>query len=268
MADLQTCYYVNFPATGSMRASHRGNTVEVTPGCGALYQPMGPVHMRTSDDYESYALRVDRRVLENELETLLDHPVGRPLDLDLSLDLTRGSGASWSRLVTALTREAVQQDSLFTHRLAGPPLHDALITGLLHAAGHRWRDELDRPAPSWAPRPVHRAVEAMHARPDLPHSPTSLAATAGISVRSLHEAFRSHIGMTPMTYLRQLRLQHAHNELRCSEPTDTTVTDTARRWGFAHLSRFAQAYQRRYGECPSTTLRHAATTRGRRRSMS
>jgi hypothetical protein len=32
MADLQSCYYVNFPATGSMCASHRGRSIEVAAG--------------------------------------------------------------------------------------------------------------------------------------------------------------------------------------------------------------------------------------------
>lgn len=67
--------------------------------------------------------------------------------------------------------------------------------------------------------------------------------------------------MTPMSYLRQLRLQRVHNELRRSEPTDTTVTDTAHRWGFTHLSRLAQLYQQRYGQSPSPTLRGSAQQR-------
>ncbi|MGH4012086.1 MAG: helix-turn-helix domain-containing protein [Pseudonocardiaceae bacterium] len=91
--------------------------------------------------------------------------------------------------------------------------------------------------------------------PELGHTPASLAATAGISVRPLHEAFRRHTGVTPMTYLRQLRLRHVHNDLCRSEPSGTTVTATAHRWGFSHLPRFAQAYQQRYGQSPITTLR-------------
>lgn len=134
-----------------MHASHRRSSVDVAPGNGALYLPTGPVHMQTSDAYDSYALRIDRHALEDELEALREHPVAAPLALDLNLDLTRGPGAGWSRLVAVLAREATRRDSLFTRPLAAAPLHDALISGLLHTAGHRWRDELDRPVRSWAP---------------------------------------------------------------------------------------------------------------------
>jgi transcriptional regulator GlxA family with amidase domain len=105
---------------------------------------------------------------------------------------------------------------------------------------------------------VRRAVELMHTRPDLAHAPASLAAAAGISVRSLHEAFRYHIGMTPMTYLRQLRLQHAHDELLRGEPTDSTVTDIAHRWGFVHLSRFARSTSNATGSLLPSRCAHGA----------
>jgi hypothetical protein len=66
--------------------------------------------------------------------------------------------------------------------------------------------------------------------------------------------------VTPTAYLRELRLDRAHHELRSAEPhAGVTVTDTALRWGFGHLPRFAAVYQRKFGQLPSETLRHAVT---------
>ncbi|WP_414688000.1 helix-turn-helix domain-containing protein [Mycobacterium sp.] len=39
----------------------------------------------------------------------------------------------------------------------------------------------------------------------------------------------------------------------------TTVSDTAYRWGFAHLGRFAVAYRNKFGESPSETLHKSAS---------
>jgi transcriptional regulator GlxA family with amidase domain len=74
-------------------------------------------------------------------------------------------------------------------------------------------------------------------------------------VRSLQEGFRQHVGVSPMAYLRRVRLEHAHAEL--SEPRDgqRSVAAVAHRWGFGHLGRFAAAYRERYGVSPSDTLR-------------
>ena len=151
--DLQNCYFVNVPAAGAMRATHRGQTLDVAAGHGAVYHPNGSVHVRTSHDFDAYAIRIDRNTLRTALETLLEHPVQDAPDLDLDLDLTRGAGASWSMLVAALTLGSARRDTLFSQPLMAAPLHDALITGLLHVAG-----------PTVRPRRTHHQRRPGHHR--------------------------------------------------------------------------------------------------------
>lgn len=56
-----------------------------------------------------------------------------------------------------------------------------------------------------------------------------IAAAARLSPRALQEAFRRHLDRTPTAYLRDVRLQRAHAELRAAEPEEgTTVTDVVR----------------------------------------
>lgn len=81
-----------------------------------------------------------------------------------------------------------------------------------------------------------------------------IAAAAYVSVRGLQYAFRRQLGVTPLTYLRGVRLDAAHAELRASDPATTTVREIALRWGFAHLGRFSAVYSETYGELPSRTL--------------
>lgn len=51
-----------------------------------------------------------------------------------------------------------------------------------------------------------------------------------------------------------------HDDLRACEPRTATVVAVARRWGFAHLGRFAREYRFRFGVSASETL---ATPPGR-----
>jgi transcriptional regulator GlxA family with amidase domain len=94
----------------------------------------------------------------------------------------------------------------------------------------------------------------MHAHADHPFTPAALARVAGCSVRSLQEGFRRHIGLSPLQYLRQVRLEHARHDLVSADADDTTVTDIACHWGFTHLGRFAGTYRTKYGRSPSDTL--------------
>jgi transcriptional regulator GlxA family with amidase domain len=94
----------------------------------------------------------------------------------------------------------------------------------------------------------------IEAGPHLPLTTSQLAMQCHVSVRSLQEGFRRHLGMSPMAYARDVRLRRAHSELRSAHPGHTTVAAVAHRWGFTHLGRFATAHKQMYGETPHQTL--------------
>jgi transcriptional regulator GlxA family with amidase domain len=152
--------------------------------------------------------------------------------------------------------DTAQQSSLMHHPLIGQRLQESLVTGLLLATDHQYRIQLDsRRQFTAAPRAVRRAAEAMRAQPGRPFTATDLAEVAGVSRRSLQQGFQRYVGMSPMTYLREVRLGCAHDELRHGDPGDVSVTEVAYRYGFLHLGRFSAMYRHRYGEPPSQTLR-------------
>lgn len=106
------------------------------------------------------------------------------------------------------------------------------------------------------PAALRRAVAYIEANADADLSPADLAAAANVSIRSLQLAFQRHLGTTPMSYLRDVRLARARRELAAAQPGDgTTVGDVAMRWGFAHQGRFGLVYRQAFGETPGATLR-------------
>lgn len=92
-----------------------------------------------------------------------------------------------------------------------------------------------------------------HAHDDI--TGAQIAAAAGVTVRSVQLAFRRHLDITPLGYLRRVRLHHAHRQLATADPQHESVTAVAYRWGFANPSRFAACYRQAYGVLPSHTLR-------------
>lgn len=118
-------------------------------------------------------------------------------------------------------------------------------------------DEAAGPAPrvreSSYPRIAQRARAAMLERIDEHVSVRDLCDATGCSRRSLQYAFESVFGVTPVAYLRTLRLNAVRRELRHPQP-GTTVHDVAARLGFWHFPRFAQEYAKMFGELPSRTL--------------
>jgi AraC-like DNA-binding protein len=249
-------YHVSMPTTGRMHARHAGHEVVATPATGVVFGPGAPVYTLHDANSAELSVKIERDALEQELAALLGHPVEGPLDLPPAMNLTEGPGQSWSRLVQLLRDELEFEESLIYHPLIAEQLRSSVISGLLLSVPHRYHDELTGPAPVGPPRAIRRAIEAIHEEPERPFSVGDLAQIAGMSVRSLQEGFRRHVGCAPMSYLQGVRLDLARESLLRSDPTRVTVAAVAHRWGFAHLGRFASAYRGRFGESPSETLRN------------
>jgi AraC-like DNA-binding protein len=112
----------------------------------------------------------------------------------------------------------------------------------------------DTPVTAASVRRVRAAIEIMEARADEDFRMEALAAEVGVGLRSLQLAFRRVYGIEPRAMLARIRLERARKRLLNAAP-DEQVTSVALESGFSHLSRFAQAYRRAYGESPSQTLR-------------
>ena len=251
-------YHVDIPLAGRL-AWHQGGAQPsvADQNHAAVFQPVGDTVLdRWQADCRLIAVKVDRIALENTLAAMLDRPVTSPVRLGPRLDMSSGLGSSWLRLVQLIMVDTAQQVSLMHHPLIGQRLQESLVTGLLLATDHQYRIQLDsRRQFTAAPRAVRRAAEAMRAQPGRPFTATDLAEVAGVSRRSLQQGFQRYVGMSPMTYLREVRLGCAHDELRHGDPGDVSVTEVAYRYGFLHLGRFSAMYRHRYGEPPSQTLR-------------
>jgi AraC-like DNA-binding protein len=248
-------YHVSMPTAGRMQARHAGHEVVAGPSTGVVFGPGGPVYTMHDANSAELAVKIERAALEQELAALLGRPVVGPIDLPPAIDLSGGPGHSWSRLVRLLRDELEHKESLIYQPLIAEQLRSSVLSGLLLSVPHRYHAELTGPVTAGPPRAIRRVVDAVHDEPERAFTVADLAAIAGMSVRSLQEGFRRHLGCTPMAYLQQERLLRAHETLRLSDPLGITVATVAHRWGFAHLGRFASAYRTRFGEAPSDTLR-------------
>src|SRR5258706_9673589 len=72
---------------------------------------------------------------------------------------------------------------------------------------------------------------------------------AGASVRPFQTSFRRDRHVTPMQYLRNLRLDTARQRLLAG----SSVSEAALDAGFSHQGRFAHYYRGRFGHSPSST---------------
>ena len=90
-------------------------------------------------------------------------------------------------------------------------------------------------------------------------SVAQLSTIAGVSERSLRNAFYDVYTTSPKRYMKLWQLHQVRRALRSADVRGATVTDVATCHGFYELGRFAGAYKSLFGEAPSETLSKART---------
>ncbi|MDX3232195.1 helix-turn-helix domain-containing protein [Streptomyces sp. ME19-01-6] len=80
--------------------------------------------------------------------------------------------------------------------------------------------------------------------------PAAIAAYHHISVRTLHQLFRTQPETVSAT-IRRRRLERCRTDLTDPRLRHRTIGDTALRWGFRHPADFSRAFRAAYGTSPS-----------------
>jgi AraC-like DNA-binding protein len=84
---------------------------------------------------------------------------------------------------------------------------------------------------------------------------TSLSIQHQVSQQTLQNSFKSLFGFTPQRFLRLLKLNLVHHNLREASISEYSVSKIALKWGFMHMGRFSKYYTELFGENPSLTLK-------------
>jgi AraC-like DNA-binding protein len=251
--ELRPHYHFTLPVATSS-AMDRDLSVDTAPGFVGVYRPEGEASV-SSYVGRLLAVMIDRHAVEGALADALGHPITSQIDFQPIMATTAHAVSSWITMVSSFTEHLFRPGSVLHQPMVGMPFTESVVRGLLLATDHSYRATLEHEATEPRPRAIRAAIEVIESEAHQPLTVSALAERSYVSVRSLQQGFRAHIGTTPMAYLRQVRLRRAHHDLRDSDPSIDTVASVAFRWGFTNLGRFAAAYAAQYGENPAVTLR-------------
>ncbi|MDQ0381129.1 AraC family transcriptional regulator [Amycolatopsis thermophila] len=249
------CYHVNLTLHGRTMVEQGGRKAATNArGSGVIFAPADPFVVRWSPEAVQYALKLPRRSLETHLSRLLNREIDRPVRFDLGFDLSGPAGQALLASVHFLRTELERPGGIATMPMARDQLESAVMTQLLLTIPNEFSDLMRAPHPPAARTAVRAALDLIQAHPERNLTVAELAEAVGTTARGLQRGFRELVGTSPGAYLRAARLDRVREELVVGGP-GVNVTDVATKWGFFHLSRFAQQYRTRFGVLPSETLR-------------
>jgi AraC-like DNA-binding protein len=164
----------------------------------------------------------------------------------LKLDASEGLAGIW--IATSFAHAAAE---FAAHGAAAAPLLGKLAELLFAEAIRRYLATLPAAQTGWLAglrdRLVGPALALLHAQPAHPWTTEALAGRVGLSRSAFAERFTTLIGMPPMRYLAQWRLQLAAARLRES---NRSMAQLAYEVGYQSEASFARAFKQAFGTSP------------------
>ena len=101
---------------------------------------------------------------------------------------------------------------------------------------------------------MRRARDYVHGHIAEIRSVADIAASVGITTRTLQSGFRKAFDMTPAEYIRRTRVEALHQAL-LDATEGQSVTDLMHALGIVNFGRYARYYRQQLGVAPSVTLK-------------
>ena len=251
---MDQIYLVQFSLSGTSFIVHDDDSFSLEPGQMCVLAPNAHFRQTFEAGYRHFTIKVPKA----DLELVLAQELGfRPGELIFS---TRpvplvGPAQAFAHLVRTICDDIDYGLAGYTHPRACGSVEDMLKRLLLAAVPHNHSELFDSTPSGPAPYYVRRVEDFIRAHVCETISLNDMIEISGVSARSLHASFRRFRGVTPMGYLKNLRLELARKMLLEGVREGHSVTEVALACGFSHLSKFARDYLERFGERPSATLR-------------
>jgi AraC-like DNA-binding protein len=248
-------YWVQLPLRGHLEATVGRDRIDCNPNCAWIASPTRHDYyvMRSDAGSARIHLCLNKSAIVRQLETLLDAPLGAPLEFAPAMDLTAGYGNSLARFILMVATDLDRVGSIYFAPATMIMLEQFIFAALLMSHPHNYSVALRRLERPIASRDVKRAIDYMQGHLEAPIRLADIVQASGVPGRTLFKHFNDCRGLSPMRYLRNARLDKVRETLHCAAP-EASVTEIAMQWGFTHMGRFSVEYRRRFGESPSETL--------------
>ena len=252
-------YWINLPLEEPISATIGTETMICGPQQAFVSSPTLSYVVRTHGRGARVHVQITEERLNRQLTALLGEAPSVPVVFTGLIDLTKGYGRSLGMYVGLAISDLEGSDALQNNPIVTGLFEECITTKLLLGHPNNYSDVLCRRQKSIAPASVKRVMEYLNAELASPVGIADLVVVSGVAGRTLFKHFKDAYGVSPMQYLRSVRLDKVREALLCAAHAES-VSAIALGLGFTHLGRFSVEYRRRYGESPSQTLARSERT--------
>lgn len=246
---------VFLPGAGSAQPFVRGQLIE--PGQCATLAEGETLDVITHAPYVDVGLAFDLNACRHQLDALNGGSMGGGLGTAVV-----APGPSWIADMLARVEWLMASVLELPQCLGNDQVRASLADRVLAAMVRFDASPADVDSGAHAARANRRvsvrlARDLIHSRLSEPLRLSELCRHARLKIRSLEYGFREVTGLTPVAYIKSLRLNGVRKALRQDVWRQRSISEIAMDAGFWHLSQFAVDYRRFFGETPTETRRRS-----------
>lgn len=251
--ELSAFYLLQLPLAGEARIEHRGEEITAGPLCGTILNPDRPARMIWRKTCRKLMVQFDAVFLNRIASEEAGASLPGPVRFDPCVPLSAAAGEHILSLSKGAARAFdTERVSPGFRNLNLMSLERQLTVALLRLQPSNVSHLLNAPPPACRPLHVRRAIAFIHAGAHESLTLEDIAAAAGVHSRTLQTAFRKNLGVTPVQFLRDVRLDRARFHLMRRQ-NRASVSEIAWDCGYSHLGRFSRDFRARFGHAPSET---------------
>ncbi|MFM0156202.1 helix-turn-helix domain-containing protein [Paraburkholderia sediminicola] len=208
----------------------------------------------TPESMHYAGISVSAEMMDELLNVTVGEHAGRQIKGGV-LALSAEHGVMLRERLAPFLDSAERNTAAFVHPAATKVFRDEMISvllGLIESASQTPLRDLTHTTYSDI---VRRCERILQDNAEQPITVLDLCRALRCSRRTLQTSFQRVANVTPVEYLRSIRLNAVHRLLRMTSAEELLIGDAACRWGFTHLGYFAREYRDLFGELPSQTPR-------------
>lgn len=201
--EVRPHYHVTVPVAASVTGKDSRPCFVSEPGSVGVYGREGKACVSRYVG-RMLAVMIDRHAVEDALAGALGRSITSQIDCRPVMATTAPAVRSWLTMVSLFTEQLFEPGSPLQQPMVGLPFAESIVHGLLLATDHSYRAALEAEPAEPEPPAVRAAIDVIETEADQLLTVSVLAERGYVSVRTLQQGFRYHLGVTPMAYLRAL----------------------------------------------------------------
>ncbi len=251
---IEDSYLVKWTLAGEGQLRCGDDTAITSPRSIVITDPSEHTKIRMTAECQHLTVRVSRRALLETLAAKIGRAPKRALRFDLEVPMERDFARAWCELVAHICHLSATAPAALAVEAVRRQYARTLMELMLSAAPHNFTGSLAEPLNRAAAWHVRRARDYIHEHLADNISVADIAASVGVTPRTLQNGFRKSLNLTPAEYVRRARIEALHRSLLAADAAEG-VTNAMINLGIVNFGRYAQYYREQIGVLPSTTLK-------------